>query len=122
MLTNPPNSYLYHLALSKDWQAAKVAGLYTVGSLHRSFEQDGFIHLAYVTQVNVIADLIYRDTPDVLLLTIGPTRLVAEVKEGLADYPPELFPHLFGPLNIEDVANVEQYVIGDDSKFPALQM
>ncbi len=39
--------------------------------------------------VNVVADLIYKDTPSLLLLSIDPSRLTAKVKDEKAEYPAE---------------------------------
>ena len=110
--------HLYHIAKKVDWLNAQKTGEYVVGSLHRSFDEDGFIHLSYAPQVNVIADLIYSETPDLLLLTIDPTKLAAKVVDEKADYPAEYFPHLYGPLNIEAVVDVSPYELTLDGKFP----
>lgn len=111
---------LYHIAKSDDWDSALKTGEYRVGSLHRSFEKDGFIHLAYAPQVNVIADLIYSNTPDLKLLTIDPLQLTSEVVEEKAEYPEEYFPHLYGPLNVGAVIDVIVYKLMPDGKFPRI--
>jgi len=67
--------YVYHIAKATDWQQAQKAGVYKVGSLNRSFDEDGFIHLSYAHQVNIIADLIYGETSNLKLLTIDPNKL-----------------------------------------------
>lgn len=112
--------YLYHIAKAEDWDNAKRSGFYTLGSLHRSFDEDGFIHLSYAAQVNVIADMIYATTKDLQLLTINPQKLTAEVKEEKADYPPEFFPHLYGPLNVDAVVDVMKYDVEPNGKFPVI--
>ena len=112
--------HLYHIAKNEDWKNAQKTGLYTVGSLHRSFDEDGFIHLSYAPQVNVVADLIYAGIADLQLLTIDPTMLKAKVVEEKADFPAEFFPHLYGPLNIDAVINVSQYELMPNGKFPVI--
>ncbi len=111
--------YLYHIAKSADWANAQKTGEYTVGSLQRSYEEDGFIHLSYAAQVNVIADLIYKDTPSLLLLSIDPSRLTAKVKDEKAEYPAEFFPHLYGPLNTDAVVSALPYQMAN-GKFPVV--
>jgi uncharacterized protein (DUF952 family) len=113
--------YVYHIAKEEDWRNAQADGLYEIGSLHRSFEQDGFIHLAYAAQVNVIADLIYSHTKELLLLTIDPLKLASAIKEERAEYPNELFPHLYGPLNVDAVVNVSTYTPLSNGKFPKVR-
>jgi len=110
--------YLYHIAKNTDWSNAQKAGSYTIGSLHRSFAEDGYIHLSYATQVNIIADLLYSKTPDLLLLTIDPLKLAAKVVDEKADYPAEFFPHLYGPLNIDAVVDARPYELTPNGKFP----
>jgi glutathione S-transferase len=113
--------YVYHIAREEDWKRAQADGLYKIGSLHRSFEQDGFIHLAYATQVNVVADLIYSHTTELLLLTIDPRKLTAVIKEEKAEYPNELFPHLYGPLNVDAVISVSPYNPLPNGRFPEVK-
>lgn len=113
--------YLYHIAKAEDWNQAIADGEYKTGSLHRSFEHDGFIHLCYIQQINVIADQIYSEAKDLLLLTIDPTKLEAELKVELAVNPPERFPHLYGPLNTSAVILVESYNILPNGKFPTVK-
>ncbi len=113
--------YLYHIAKATDWAQAQAAGLYQVSSLTRSFDKDGFIHLAYAYQVNTVADLIYRETLDLRLLTIDPAKLEAKVKDERATYPDDTFPHLYGPLNIDAVVQVDSYSLLQTGKFPIVQ-
>jgi uncharacterized protein (DUF952 family) len=115
-------NYVYHIAKEEDWRRAQLDRLYKVGSLHRSFEHDGFIHLAYASQVNIVADLIYRHTPALVLLTIDPRKLKSEIKEEEADYPNELFPHLYGPLDVDAVINVSTYSPLSNGKFPIVRI
>jgi uncharacterized protein (DUF952 family) len=112
---------LYHIARASDWNDAVKNGTYEVGSLHHSFLQDGFIHLCYNHQVNVIADQIYHGTSDLLLLKIDPAKLAAEVRAEMAINPPEMFPHLYGPLNTNAVIAVEPYVVLPNGKFPIVK-
>ena len=113
--------HLYHIAKRTDWTAAQKTGEYTVGSLHRDFFEDGFIHLSYARQVNVVADLIYHDTLDLVLLTIDPTKLAAKVVDEKADFPEEYFPHLYGPLSVDAVIDIRPYRPMSDGKFPIVK-
>jgi uncharacterized protein (DUF952 family) len=113
--------YLYHIAKVSDWEQAQQNGSYAIGSLQRSFEEDGFIHLAYGRQVNIIADMIYKETPDLVLLKINPDRLTAEVKDEVADVPRDTFPHLYGSLNIDAVESVDPYDISSNGCFPKIE-
>lgn len=113
--------YLYHIAKKQDWVNAQKVGIYAVGSLHRNFEEDGFIHLSYAYQANVVADMIYHDTPELVLLVIDPAKLTAKVVDERADPSQGLFPHLYGPLNVDAVIDVRQYEPSDDGRFPVVE-
>ena len=96
---DPP--HLFHLAVLADWEAAGSTD-YTVSTLGRSLEEEGFIHCSFAFQVQQIADLVYRGRHDVVLLEIDPQRLIAPVKVESLDGA-EAFPHIYGPLNREAV-------------------
>lgn len=92
---------IYHITLPDRWHNASAAGEYRTASL----ETEGFIHCSEAGQVERSLNRFYRDEPEVLLLTIDPALLASELK-----YEPahdELFPHIYGPLNIDAVVVVE---------------
>ena len=110
--------YLYHIAKASDWEQAQKDGFYAIGSLQRDFTTDGFIYLSYGRQVNIIADMIYKTTPNLVLLRINPLKLTASVKYEMADEPHDTFPHLYGRLNLNAVESAEPYEILGDGAFP----
>lgn len=79
---NPLPSRIYHLALAREWREATEAGRsYQRSTLGRSLDEEGFIHCSFEGQVQAIADRIYRGREDVVLLTIDPARLEADVRD-----------------------------------------
>lgn len=99
---------IYHLALQADWSAATDGDTpYRRSTLGRSLEDEGFIHCSFATQVQVIADLVYRGRRDVVLLVIDPSRLPVEVRVENTNGGDERFPHIYGPLPLEAVVRVE---------------
>lgn len=100
---------LYHLLPLKDWQQAG-AGPYRPASL----ATEGFIHCAHAHQVARIANLFYREVPDLLVLCVASERLTSAVRE--EDVGGERFPHVYGPINPEAVVAVrplERSATGD---------
>lgn len=100
--------WLYHLALRRDWRAARPDGVYRCSTRGRSLQEVGFIHLSTAQQVPATARRFYADVPagELLLLTIDPQRLAAaglELRHEPAPGSGELFPHLYGPLPLEAV-------------------
>ena len=106
---------IYHLALRDEWQAAVEGNEpYRRSTLGRSLDDEGFIHCSFADQVTMIADLIYRGRPDVLLLVIDPSRLQAEVRVENLEGGGQLFPHIYGALPVEAVLRADQVPLGDD--------
>jgi glutathione S-transferase len=99
---------IYHLALHDEWrEAAENGGHYRQSTLGKSLEDEDFIHCSFATQVQAIADLVYRGRRDVVLLSIDPSRLKVAVKVENLDGGNELFPHIYGPLPIDAVVRVD---------------
>ncbi len=105
------DNFLVHICPRDDWQAAQAAGEYRAASL----ETVGFIHCSRPEQVLGVANSFYTGVPDLVLLWIDPARLSAKVRWELADG--QLFPHLYGPLNLEAVVAVTGLFPDDDGIF-----
>jgi len=108
-------SWLYHLALSGDWQAARSADAdYCISTRGRTLAAVGFIHLSLAHQVTATAGRFYGDLPAgaVKLLVIDPARLQEaglNVRHEPAPGTGELFPHLYGPLPLQAVVHSEAW-------------
>lgn len=108
---------LFHIARAEDWQAARIAGLYTVSSLGKRLEDEGFIHLSFAHQVKQVADFVYGGMTGLVLLEIDPARLKAPIViEALGDTT-ERFPHLYGALDPGAVTAVRVYHPRADGTF-----
>ena len=106
--------WLYHLALSEEWQGARAEGVYCRSSRGLSLQQVGFIHASHAHQIAGTYRRFYADLPAgaVRLLTIDPARLAAAGVAVVAEPAPEsgeLFPHLYGALPTEAVLRDEPY-------------
>ena len=51
---------------------------------------------------------LYKDKPDLLLMHLDESKLTAELKYELAPSINELFPHVFGSINLDAVVKVEK--------------
>ncbi|MHB1445448.1 MAG: DUF952 domain-containing protein [Acidimicrobiales bacterium] len=108
---------LYHLALEAEWQALLAQGKdYEHSTLGRSLAEQGFIHCSYAHQVQGVADFIYRDRSDVVLLTIDPNKLSAKVVVENLEGGEELFPHIYGPLPLAAVLRASPVATGADGR------
>jgi uncharacterized protein (DUF952 family) len=90
----------FHITTREDWAAAADAGVYRPDSL----AAEGFIHLSNERQWLATANRFYRGRSGLVLLCIDPGRLHARVVLEPADG--DLFPHLYGALNLDAVVDV----------------
>ncbi|WP_062529053.1 DUF952 domain-containing protein [Demequina rhizosphaerae] len=95
--------HLYHLATASEWDADATEP-YTVSTLGRSLEEEGFIHLSLARQVAGVAEAFYRDQ-DVVLLRIDPAKVTARVQFEDVPEAGDAFPHLYGPIPREAIVS-----------------
>jgi uncharacterized protein (DUF952 family) len=89
---------LYHITSGAAWSAAQAAGEYRGDTL----ASEGFIHCSLAAQVERTAARFYRGQQGLVLLVIDPTLLASELRYEEGE-PGELFPHIYGPLNLAAV-------------------
>ena len=102
---------ILHICTQTDWRAALENGAFTAASL----ESEGFIHCSTAEQVVKVANAFYSTVPDLVLLHIIVERIPVEVKWEDADG--DTFPHIYGPINLEAVEQVEAFAPGPDRLF-----
>ena len=94
-----PGEHVFHLALRRDWDAARSAGAYGVSTLGRSLDEEGFIHASRRHQWRAVREAFYAQVEEPLvLLEIDPARLDCELRLEVPPDADEPFPHLYGPL------------------------
>jgi uncharacterized protein (DUF952 family) len=111
---------ILHLASNDAWLASTKTGSYHADSL----STEGFIHCSKPSQIVDVANTFYRGQQGLVLLLIDPSKLEAELKwEPPAEPEPtharegDLFPHLYGPLNLDAVVEVLAFEPDIDGKF-----
>lgn len=112
---------IYHITSRTAWNEARERGDYRAESL----ETEGFIHCSTDTQVVPVAEKFYQGQKGLLLLVIEPALLTSDLKwEPPAGGPPppgvpegDLFPHVYGPINLEAVVQVFDLQSDPDGKF-----
>ena len=108
--------WLTHICPRADWEQAQHSGEYRPASLR----SEGFIHCSTPQQVLSTANRYYQGARDLVLLWIAPSRLPVEVRwEGAGG---ELFPHIYGALNLEAVLAVTDFNADPDGVFRRLEM
>jgi uncharacterized protein (DUF952 family) len=109
---------IVHIVKRSDWVVAVGRGTYAPASLRA----DGFIHCSTVAQVIETANRFYRGQDGLVVLCIDESRLKAELRfEAPAGAPGkasgELFPHLYGELNVDAVVRVVEMPCEADGSF-----
>jgi uncharacterized protein (DUF952 family) len=94
---------IYHVTTQSQWNQANENGFFEVESL----STEGFIHMSQEQQVAGVLQRYYKNIPDLLLLHVDENKLTAELKYELAQSVNELFPHVFGTINLDAVVKVE---------------
>jgi uncharacterized protein (DUF952 family) len=104
--------HILHISTAAAWAEAQRAGAYRADSL----ATEGFIHCSTPAQVAVTANRLYRGRRDLILLRIDPRKVAPEIR-----YDPaangELFPHIYGPLNLDAVVEIIPFPPGADGTF-----
>jgi uncharacterized protein (DUF952 family) len=94
---------IYHITERIAWSEAQQNGEYRDDSL----EQDGFIHASKINQVMRVANKYYPGHSGLVILVVDPPRLKADIRwEPGTDKLDELFPHIYGPINLDAVTGV----------------
>lgn len=100
---------ILHITSKQDWSSAQAKGEYAAPSL----ATEGFIHFSTDRQAVNVANAFYKGRADLVLLAVDESKLTAELKWEAPAGPPagnisqsDLFPHLYGPLNLSAVVSV----------------
>lgn len=102
-----------HIVESEKWEKAKKLGYYK----HESLSKEGFIHCSSPQQVLKIANSLYKGQENLLLLLIDERKVKPEIKwEDLYDLK-ELYPHIYGVLNMDSVINIYEFKPRSDGTF-----
>ena len=96
------SEFIYHVTTLKEWEAAKLKNEYTPVN----YEQDGFIHCSIEKQIPGVLDRFYKGQTGLVKLKIEKEKVQRPVLFELAVDLDELFPHIYGALNLDSVVEV----------------
>jgi uncharacterized protein (DUF952 family) len=103
---------IYHITTSEDWASALENGQYECASL----SEEGFIHFSRKEQVITTANRYYQNVHGLLLLQANTSRTAAQLKNETAPSG-EVFPHLYGSLNLDSITSVFSFEPDSDGIF-----
>lgn len=101
----PDPLVLYHITTRDLVDDAQALGIYHCPSLM----DEGFIHCCQFDQLAGVVERYYQDEPELCLLTIDRARLDVPVKMENTVGGSELFPHVYGPINMVAVERIGSY-------------
>ncbi|HNB54899.1 MAG TPA: DUF952 domain-containing protein [Anaerolineales bacterium] len=116
---------IIHLTTKSDWETAQRLGEYRAASL----ASEGFIHCSTAEQILKVANFLYRGQSGLILLWLEPERVRAEIRWEPPVHPApsvatplepkkeELFPHIYGVINLDAVVNVVDFLPDADGMF-----
>jgi uncharacterized protein (DUF952 family) len=102
---------VFHIAVAAEWAEATIA--YRPGR----FDEDGFIHCSTASQVMRVARARFRGRTDLVLLRIDPDLVDREVRFENLEGGEELYPHIYGELDLSAVTGIEPLTVGHDGEF-----
>lgn len=98
---------IFHIAEPAQWHQAQADGAYTGSTRGSTLREVGFIHCSYRHQVEGVANFLYADWNDALiLLEADVEKIPSEIRVERLDGAPEEFPHIYGPLPTAAVSGV----------------
>ena len=108
---------IYHLITRSAWEEARSAPEYRAESL----EAEGFIHCSEsMEQMLRVANRLYAGREDLMGLEVETDRLASLLKRE-PSRSGEVYPHIYGPLNIDAVVRVFCLRRGADGSFTSIQ-
>lgn len=106
---------IYHITSKPEWTQAQNNGAYRASSL----DTQGFIHFSKASQITNVANLFYSGQDNLVILCVDENRLKSEVKWEPPDmvgheekdqpHGQELFPHVYGEVDLDAVAGVVDF-------------
>lgn len=104
---------IYHITEGETWRTGLEIGMYEP----RGYGKDGFIHCSTRQQVLKVANSYYHGQSGLVLLEIDPGRVAADIRWENLEGGKELFPHVYGKLNLEAVSCVTAMPPQSDGSF-----
>ena len=104
---------IYHLTSRDAWAAAQAAGEYEAPSL----ADEGFIHCSGDEEQTLrVVERLYAGASGLLVLDIDTERLSSEVKREISTRSGEMYPHVYGKIDLDAVVSVRYVTLDSDGR------
>lgn len=104
---------IFHITKRVEWERAEREGVYRIPTL----ASEGFIHCSRSEQVVRVANTLFRGQTGLVLLEIDTGRVGAEIRYENCEGGQEVFPHIYGALDLSSVVRVAAFEPGEDGSF-----
>lgn len=104
---------IFHITKRVAWERAEREGVYRTQTL----ASEGFIHCSRSEQVIRVANTLYRGQTGLVLLEIDTRQVGAEIRYENCEGGQELFPHIYGAIDLGSVVRVLAFEPGEDGSF-----
>jgi len=104
---------IFHITQRIEWEEAVRAGEYRAASLN----DQGFIHCSTPEQVVRVANVLFAGQCGLVLLCIEVGKLEAKVRYENCEGGADLFPHVYGSINLKAVVDVVDFHPDADGRF-----
>ena len=101
---------LFHIVERSRWDEALTEGTYGPESL----AAEGFVHCSYLEQVEPVANALYRDASDLVVVELDPVLLDAPVVVEDTYGTGTSFPHVYGTIAVRAQIGEHTLVRGAD--------
>jgi uncharacterized protein (DUF952 family) len=97
---------LLHITERSSWLEAVPAGEYRMSTRGVTLGDQGFIHCSLRHQLRAVAEYLYGDDDDLVVLVIDSAKLPSPVRFETPEPGAEAYPHIYGPLPVGAVTEV----------------
>jgi uncharacterized protein (DUF952 family) len=104
---------IFHITKRNQWEEAKASGVYRTGNL----ANQGFIHCSTGEQIISVANGLFHGQSDLVLLSIETEKVRSRIQYENLEGGTNLFPHIYGPLNVDAVVTTVDFKPQPDGSF-----
>jgi uncharacterized protein (DUF952 family) len=111
---------IYHLSTRAEWEKAQAIGVYARSTRDKAIEDVGFIHCSLPSQLAEVAEFIYYDCEEALVVLVmdlpnlEASGLPVRFEDGGNG---KLYPHIYGSLPCHLVADVLPASVDEQGRF-----
>ena len=110
-------SHIYHITTKEKWELAKEKKAYDFCAL----ETEGFIHCSTYKQTSETAIRFFKDAAAIIVLKIEESKVESKLIYEKAIDVDEMFPHIYGPININSIVSILSIVKDDEGHYVSLE-